>query len=254
MMRSTLLITSILATSTIFTLPVKAKVVDEVSRVFDVSSDAQFQLDNINGSVEITGWDKDEIQVSAIITAKNQDDRDRISLEMDQTSLGVIVETKYEKESQWRNSNSGKVDYTVKVPFGAALSDIELVNGSLVIENVKGKVNAELVNGSIKAKGLAASTELSSVNGSIKAWVQSAEQHLKHIDLETVNGSIKLYLPSDVNASVDADTMHGSIKNDFGLHADKSMFVGNSLKGDIGSGDIKISLESVNGSVKIMKN
>ena len=32
------------------------------------------------------------------------------------------------------------------------------------------------------------------------------------------------------------------------------MFVGNNLKGDIGSGDVKISLESVNGSVKILKN
>ena len=221
MMRSTLLLTSMLTLSTILATPIQAKVIDEVSKTFDVSADAQFQLDNINGSVEIAGWNKDQIQVSAVITANNQSDRDRIRLEMDQTSLGVIVETKYEKESRWRDNGSGKVDYTVKVPFGASLSDIELVNGSLSIENITGQVNAELVNGSIKAKGLAATTELSSVNGSIKVWVQSAEDHLKHIDLETVNGSIKLYLPADINASVDVDTMHGSIKNDFGLQADK---------------------------------
>ena len=254
MMRSSLLLTSILTVSTFVAMPIQAKVVDEVSKTFDVSADSQFQLSNINGSVEVSGWDKDQIQVSAIITAKNQDDRDRIRLEMEQTSLGVIVETKYEKESRWRDNGSGKVEYVIKVPHGASLSDIELVNGSLLIENVSGKVNAELVNGSIKAKGLAATTELSSVNGSIKAWVKSAEQSLKHIEIETVNGSIKLYLPDDISASVDVDTMHGSIKNDFGLQADKNMFVGNNLKGDIGNGDVKVSLESVNGSVKILKN
>ena len=43
-------------------------------------------------------------------------------------------------------------------------------------------------------------------------------------------------------------------KNDFGLKAEKNMFVGRSLQGDIGSGDVSISIESVNGSVKILKN
>ena len=139
------------------------------------------------------------------------------------------------------------------VPVNAELSAIDLVNGSLIIDGVQGDIKAELVNGSIEAMKLAGDSDLSSVNGSIKVTYQDTVTELENIDLETVNGSIKLYLPDGINASVDVDTMHGSIKNDFGLRANKNTFVGRSLRGDIGSGDVKITMESVNGSVKILK-
>lgn len=238
----------------LFAMPTIADVVDEIEKSFDVSSDAKFKLENINGKVNITAWNKDVIQVNAVVTAKNQDDRDRIHIDMDQNNQGVHVETRYDKGGSWGNHSSGKVEYTINVPVDAELSAIDLVNGSLVIEGVKGEIKAELVNGSIKASGLTSSSEINSVNGSIKVYYQDVSRDLKNIQLETVNGSIKLYLPEDINASVDVDTMHGSIKNDFGLHADKNMFVGRSLSGDIGSGDVRISMESVNGSIKILKN
>jgi len=236
-------------------LQVQAKVVDEVERSFDVDADSSLRLENINGGVNILAWDKNIIRVNAVITADDQDDRERIHIDMDQNSRGVHVETRYEKESGWGNNHSsGKVEYTVMVPVNAELAGIDLVNGSLSIDGVKGEIRAELVNGSIEALGLADDSDLSSVNGSIRVSYQDKVNALDSVELETVNGSIKLYLPEDINASVDVDTMHGSIKNDFGLSADKNMFVGRSLRGDIGSGDVKITMESVNGSVKILKN
>jgi DUF4097 and DUF4098 domain-containing protein YvlB len=140
------------------------------------------------------------------------------------------------------------------VPSDTELSAIDLVNGSLVIKGVKGDINAELVNGSIKASGLAANSEFSSVNGSVKVSYDSLNESVDKIAIETVNGSIKLSVPKSVNANVNAETMHGSIKTDFGLYADKNFFSGNHLSGDIGNGNIKIMLESVNGSVKLLSN
>jgi DUF4097 and DUF4098 domain-containing protein YvlB len=95
---------------------------------------------------------------------------------------------------------------------------------------------------------------LNSVNGSIKATYQQIDNNIDEIELTTVNGSIKLYMPSDLNATINAETMHGSIKTAFGLSSNKKMFSGRSLSGSVGSGDIKIDLESVNGSIKVMKN
>ncbi|NQY64949.1 MAG: DUF4097 family beta strand repeat protein [Alteromonadaceae bacterium] len=188
-----------------------------------------------------------------MITANDQDDRDRISIEMVQNSRGVNVETRYKNQSGW-GGHSGKVDYTVMVPFGAHLPSIELVNGSLTIENVAGEINAELVNGEMVATGLAGDSEISSVNGSINVKYKEFTSKLNRINLETVNGRVRLYLSDNISASVNVETLHGSIKNDFGLKAEKNMFVGRSLQGDIGSGDVSISIESVNGSVKILKN
>jgi len=238
----------------IFSLGIQAKVVDEVVKSFDVSERAEFRLENVNGEVEITAWDKNEIKVTATITAKKQKDRDRISIEMDENSRGVKVETHYKKSSGWGNNHSGKVDYQVMVPTHARLSSIDLVNGSITITDVKGKIKVDLVNGSISATGLASDSEINSVNGSIKVSYQSTSSDLDEISLDTVNGSIKLSLPEKISADVDIETMHGSIRNDFGLSADRNMFSGKNLNGTIGSGDVRISIESVNGGVKLLKN
>ena len=232
-----------------------ADVKDTIEKSFDVSEEVVLRLANINGAVDIKGWDKSKIKVTAIITADNQEDRDRIKVAFDQRSNGVSVETEYEKKSSWgRNNNSGKVDYTVMVPFGAFLADIELVNGSLLIDKVQGEIKANTVNGSINVQGLADDIELNSVNGSIKATYQQIDNNINDIELATVNGSIKLYMPSELNATINAETMHGSIKTAFGLSSNKKMFSGHSLSGHVGNGDIKINLESVNGSIKVMKN
>ncbi|MCJ8320058.1 MAG: DUF4097 family beta strand repeat-containing protein [Colwellia sp.] len=240
----------------VLTLSTQAEVIDKIEKSFNVDESSQFSLENINGAVEIIGWDQQVIQVKATIKADNQDDRDRISIDMQQNSRGVIVETRYKKESSWgfNNNQSGNVTYEVMVPMDVNLSSIELVNGSLIIENVHGEVNVELVNGSVKAMGLMSNSDIASVNGSIKVQYESKASDIKQIKIQTVNGSIKLVLPENISASVDAETMHGSIKNDFGLSNDEESFMGKSLQGDIGSGDARVSLESVNGSIKILSN
>ena len=239
------------------TLSSQAQVIDKIEKSFDVNAQSQFSLENINGAVEITSWDQQVIQVVATIKADDQEDRDRITVDMQQNGRGVKVETRYKKDSSWgfkNNNNSGDVSYSVMVPADIDLSSIELVNGSLVIENVHGDINVELVNGSVKATGLMGSSEISSVNGSIKAKYKSLSDDFEQVKIQTVNGSIKVYLPENISASVDAETLHGSIKNGFGLSNDEDSFMGKNLKGDIGSGDARISLESVNGSIKILQN
>lgn len=233
---------------------VQAKIVDKVEQSFNVGVDSSFRLENVNGAVNISAWDKDEINVLATVTAEDQRDRDRIVIDMKENSRGVSVETRYKEESSWGNHHSGKVEYEIKVPVSIRLSAIELVNGSLSIDGVHGAIKAELVNGSINVSGMASNGEFSSVNGSIKLDYDQLGKDFNRLEVETVNGSIKVYVPENLNASVDIETMHGSIKNDFGIAADKNSFVGHNLHGTIGSGDVKISMESVNGSVKLLKN
>jgi len=238
----------------IYSLPVQADVVDKVGRSFTVDENSQFSLENINGAVVISSWQEPRIKVAATIRANNQKQHDQVKVKMQQKGQHVAVETHYEEKSNWGNNQSAQVEYTIWLPSDTNLDDIELVNGSLTINNVSGEVNAQVVNGSIKATGLTMDSELSSVNGSIKATYQSFSQHIKDIELETVNGSIKLYLPSDINAKLDLETMHGSIKTDFGLSSQENVFTGHNLRGDIGTGAVDISMESVNGSIKVMKN
>ncbi len=245
----------LLLAALLFNASVYADVRDEIVKSFDVNEQAEFRLENINGDVEINGWDKNEIKVQAIITAEDQDDRDRISVDIDHNARGVRVETRYKKHSGWKNShNSGSVDYVIYLPKPSRLAAIELVNGSLVVTDVQGEMKLDLVNGAINASGLMNSSEISSVNGSIDVSYQGVSAQLRDIQIETVNGRIALTLPGSIDADIDVETMHGSIRNDFGLSARKGKFVGRDLTGTIGSGDVNISIESVNGGVRLLKN
>ncbi len=242
------------ALSSTFVFSVYADVTDTIEKSFDVNANSKFSLENINGKVEITSWSEQVIKIEAEIRADSQREFDRVEVKIQQRGEKVSVETDYEESSSWgRNHQSAQVTYKVWLPSDTNLSEIELVNGSLTIENVSGEVNAQVVNGSIKATGLTSNSEIGSVNGSIKVYYQSIGADLKDINIETVNGSIKLYLPDDINANLDLETMHGSIKTEFGISAQEGTFMGNSLRGDIGSGDIDINMESVNGSIKVMK-
>src|SRR3984893_8965462 len=55
-----------------------------------------FELQNVNGTVEIEGWDRDAIEVHAVKTAKSKEsDLDRVSIEVDAKPRAVSVVTRY---------------------------------------------------------------------------------------------------------------------------------------------------------------
>ncbi|WP_448550402.1 DUF4097 family beta strand repeat-containing protein [Thalassotalea fusca] len=232
-----------------------ADVTDRIEKTMQVDAGSELRVENINGEVSIKAWDKDEINVVAIVTADNDNARERVKVIIEQSGNNVLVRTKYKEESNWRNNrnNNVEVEYEIMVPTDTELAGIELVNGSLQVDNVEGNLNVDLVNGSVEVEGAKGDSDISSVNGSIKVVYQSDATSLRDIDIETVNGSVKLALPESIGANVDVDTMHGRIKNDFGLRVEEGTFVGNELKGVIGDGRVDIEIESVNGSVKILK-
>jgi DUF4097 and DUF4098 domain-containing protein YvlB len=233
---------------------VQAKVVDEIKQIFKVGKGSSLVLDNINGAVEINSWDQVNIEIIATIKAKNQESFDRITVEMEQQGSRVKVKTLYDDNtSSWDNNNNGSVSYQVNVPQDVSLTSIKLVNGSLGITGVEGSIKAELVNGSIVATGLMNNSEISSVNGSVSISYNGFNANFDEVEVETVNGDVSLYFPQSLNASIEVETINGDIKNSFGLTAEKGMLFGMDLNGIVASGDAEVSINSVNGAIKLLK-
>lgn len=235
-----------------------ASVSEEVEYNFDVSSGSNFKLENVNGDIDITAWDQNSINVIAIKTADNDEDLERIEIVIDESSNGVRIDTKHHKSAKgsgwfnWNNNDSGEVKYTVKAPRDLELRLVDTVNGNVTIEGIAADVKAETVNGDIEISGLAGDASLETVNGDIEAQFLSFGES-QNAKFDTVNGAIKVYLPQDVSARVSADTVNGSIKNDFGLKVEKG-FVTRELDGQLGNGGGRMSFETVNGSIQIRSN
>jgi len=241
----------ILVATTIWASAISAEETKVVEKAFTVKDGTGFKIENINGRVDIEKSNTNQIEIIATISAKSARDIERIQLVMEQSGNDVNIETKY-KNSDWgNNNNSGKVEYQIKLPSQVTDSEVDLVNGSLVLENVSGTFDVDLVNGSIEATDLNGDSDLNSVNGSVELSYLSLDK-VNKINVDTVNGSIKVRLPTDANIKIDAETMHGNIRNDFGLTVEKSLFSGRHMKGEVGDASTKLSLESVNGSIKIL--
>lgn len=224
-----------------------AQVTEDFHRTVPITPDGRVSLENINGNVRITGWDRNEVQIDAVKSADDQERLNEARIEVDVANDSVSIRTRYPEGQQ--NHRMASVRYELHVPRAARLDRINLVNGSLNVDQISGEVNANLVNGSLHAKDLAGRAELGTVNGSLQAAFTSLN-NATEIRLKSVNGSIDLTLPQSPNAEVRAETVSGSIRTDFPLQV-KGQMVGKSLSGTLGNGGARIELNNVNGSIRI---
>jgi len=226
---------------------------EEFHQTYAITSDGRIELDNINGDVRISSWDRNEVKVDAIKYADTKERLDEAKIEVDSGKDYLSIRTKYPShDNNWNwgsRNNPASVEYTLTVPRKARLDDIKLINGALNVTGVSGEVRASCINGRLEAHDLAGRAKLETINGRLDArFAQLAGQD---VELGSVNGSLELTIPSDSNAEVQASTVSGSIGNDFGLRVNNHRYVGHDLRGELGTGGAHIRLSNVNGHIEI---
>lgn len=225
---------------------------EEFHQTYPITADGRVELDNINGDVHISTWDRNEVKVDAVKYAYSKERLDEASIEVEPGKDYISIRTHYPDRDHTFNwgshNNPAGVEYTLTVPRGARLDEIKLINGELDVTGVSGEVHASCINGKLEARNISGRAELSTINGRLAATFDQLSN--SSIELNSVNGSLALTIPSDSRARIEASTVSGGIENDFGLHVDRHM-VGHSLSGELGSGGPRIELENVNGRIEI---
>jgi DUF4097 and DUF4098 domain-containing protein YvlB len=230
-----------------------ADVKEEERFEFKLDAGGRISLENINGNVRVTGGSGNMVEIIASKKAGKQKYLDELEIIIKATDEAIFIETDHPDSSgwlNWGNDSNGSVSYQLNVPADVVLDTIETVNGDVEISGVIGDVNAESVNGDVEATGLSADVEMETVNGSLDAVFVRFDGNQK-AEFSTVNGRATASLPADASFSVNAETINGSIDTgSFGLEAEKG-FVGWDLDGEVGSGSARLSLDTVNGSIRI---
>jgi len=226
---------------------------EEFHQTYALTADGRVALDNINGAVHISSWDRNEVKVDAVKYADTKARLDEAKIEIDSGKDYLSVRTRYpnhDRNYNWgSHNNPAGVEYTLTVPRTAHLDEIKLINGALDITGMSGEVRASCINGRLEAKDLAGRAKLSTINGHLEA--QFEELGGNSIELNSVNGSVELTIPSDSKAELEASTVSGGIHNDFGLHVNHHRFVGHDLRGELGNGGTQVRLNNVNGRIEI---
>ena len=229
------------------------RLTEEFHQTYPLSATGRVALDNINGGVHISVWDRNEVKVDAVKSAYDQERLNEAKIVVDATQDSVSIHTEYPRHDHTFNDhdwdNPASVEYTLTVPRAARLDEIKLINGALDIQGATGPVEASCINGRLTATGLTGRAKLSTINGRLEARFERTESS---IELSSVNGGVSLTLPSDAKADLEASTVHGGISNDFGLRVNNHQFVGHNLSGQLGGGGTRIKLNNVNGRIEIL--
>ncbi len=224
---------------------------EEFHHSYSISSTGRIELDNVNGSVQIKAWDKNEVKVDAIKRADTKERLQEATIKIDAGPDSISIRTEYpdrDHNSRGHHDNPASVEYSLMVPRNARLDGINLVNGNLDIEGVNGEVRVSCVNGRLTARKLGGRAELSTVNGKLEA---SLDRLASPVDVSSVNASVLLTLPSDAKADLQASTVSGSISNDFGIPVSHHRWVGHDMNGELGGGGPSVHVSNVNGRIEI---
>src|ERR1051325_11800144 len=123
---------------------------DEFHQTYAFDAHGRVALENINGDVHITAWDRNEVQVDAAKRASSQERLDDARIVVHAARGSIVIKTHY--PGQGNSEHPAIVDYTVKVPRMACLDQVKLVNGTLEISGMKGEVRASSVSGAIRTR------------------------------------------------------------------------------------------------------
>src|SRR5258708_30548876 len=152
---------------------------EEFHKVYPLSAQGRIEIENINGPVHITGWDRNEVKVDAVKSAWSKERLDEAQIDVRAEQNNLSIRTEYPDHDRTFNfggnfgndssnddehNNPASVEYTITVPRQARLDKVSLVNGRLDVQEVAGEVHASCVNGRIQAHNLQGAVQLETVN------------------------------------------------------------------------------------------
>lgn len=234
----------------------------EFKKIIDFKPNGSVEVKTTNGKIELTSWNQNSVEIFAEIKVKASSRRDaerildKVEILIDRSSDRISIEPDYPKRNSgdgfwdWVFGSESKpvVDFTIKVPKRTDLN-LRSTNGHLSVDDTEGEAILKTTNGGIEAEYMKGSVAASTTNGSISISLDDFSRD-DRLDFNTTNGSIKLYLPSEVKADVRASTVNGSIRTDFPLTI-QGRISRKRLNGEINGGGGTIELSTVNGGVSI---
>src|SRR5260370_13330296 len=180
--------------------PARAGFDDVFDRTVPLQAGGSFELQNVKGSVELPGWDRNEGQIHAVKSAKRkQRDLGRVSIEVSERPNAVSVLTHYPHDEGVEVA----VEYRIHVPRDAQVRRVATVNGGLHVSGIRNAGELRTVNGNVELFDSAGRISAHSTNGNLRLELNRFDSQ-SSLSAETVNGSVMIGMPSGAGGSIDA--------------------------------------------------
>jgi hypothetical protein len=245
-----------------------------------LAANGRLSLETFNGGVEISTWDRDEVDISGTKYGPSIDAVEKLEIKIDRDPSSVTVRAV--RPSSTRGGYGAR--FVIKVPRTAVLDRITASNGAIRTIGGVGPSRFRTSNGTVKVDGLNGRLDATTSNGTVELLDIAgdatgrtsngrvrAERIRGAVDLETSNGSvdvaldavpsggvrvnssngsITVRLPREANARIIARTSNASIDSDYDLRM-RGQISKNHLDGELGAGGPVVDLTTSNGGIHL---
>jgi hypothetical protein len=219
-------------------------------QTYPLISGGSFVLENVNGSVRVQGWERDEVEVRAVKTSiSDPRDADRVKIEVCSQPGQVAVHTRYPQGEGVEVA----VEYLVHVPYRVLLGSVETVNGSVMVRGVEGGGELRSVNGDVDVVDSSGRFSAKTTNGNLHLQLRQLLDG-GPMNIETVNGSVILGLPSNAQADLKILSMNGDVYSELPVTSTTGTPAARAFRAKLGhgSGGGQISVRTVNGGIRLV--
>src|SRR5579875_3655044 len=177
-----------------------ARVTQDFHYSYDMQPGGRLQLENTNGSVEVTGWDRNTIDVSGTKYASTNDELGevRIKVSVDGNTASIRTET----PGDFFHGNYG-ANYIIRLPRRVVVDRAQTTNGSVSVEDIEGGGYVKSTNGRISLSRDDGNYEVNTTNGAIELEDLSGDERV-----ETTNGAIRGRMKA---GAIEATSTNGGI-------------------------------------------
>ncbi len=191
-MRNTVLAAAILAATA--TPAVNA---ETITKNVTVAPDATVEVSNVQGSVEVIGWDKKELQ----LVAELESDKDELEFEATERMVRIEIDRPHGKY----HNEEDDAFLTLHVPKGVRLI-VDTVSADINVSGVRGEQNLQSVSGEVGTQAFDSSVTATAVSGEITIAGNGGKAV---VTTENVSGSSTV---SGIRGSYTGEVVSGEIQ------------------------------------------
>ena len=237
--------------------PASDRVLEEtVEQSYKIEPTTSISIKNVDGSIQVYGSPAHEMTLQAIKRAYSAKRLKQMAVDVSVQPGTVAIETTFPREPTWGlRDRSGTIDYTIVVPDTASISRLELANGEVSVEEMRGQsVHARLGTGRLLVHNCFSNVDVTVGPGTLTLAYEWWEPGKFSIQTKIADGNAWAFLPSDAAFHLIAETVHGKIASDFtavGEHRAQAMSKVDLLVND--GGEAEIRMRATEGNIKVVE-
>jgi hypothetical protein len=203
-----------------------------------------------NGGIEVRGGPRGDVLVEAKVVATAETQQRAREIAAAVRIDAVLDKVSADGPRGLDRRESWHVSYRLAVPSQMSLV-LRSSNGGISVSDVEGRIEFRTVNGGVKLSGLAGEVTGRTSNGGVDVDLNGATWVGAGLDVETSNGGVRLRIPAQYSARLEAGTVNGGFEIDFPLTVQGR--VDREVSANIGAGGPLIRVRTNNGGVKVTK-